>query len=180
MPSGSMPVDDLIAKTRDWRGAAIAKIRAIIHEADPEVVEGVKWRRPGNPNGVAVWEHNGIVCMGGILKERVRLTFYAGASLADWKGLFNAMLVGNKARAIDVYEGDGLNEGALKALIRAGVRHNLARAGPIKVRKRHPKTSRERSPARSTSVRVSRALGNAGGISKKPFSAGKRRPPHSR
>ena len=136
MPSTSKSVDDLIAKNPDWRGATIARLRRIIHDADPEIAEDVKWRRPSNPMGAAVWEHDGIVCIGGILKERVRLTLYAGASLPDPKRLFNAMLVGNKARAIDLREGESVDERALKALVRAGVEHNRAKAKPRKSRKR--------------------------------------------
>ena len=93
-------------------------------------------RRPANPMGAPVFEHNGIVCIGGILKGRVRLTLDEGASLPDPKKLFNAMLKGHKARAIDIYEGDKLNETALKALIRSGVEHNLAKVKPAKARKR--------------------------------------------
>ena len=128
MPSASPPVDEFIAKNPDWRGATVARLRRIIRGADPEIAEDVMWRRPSNPLGAAVWERAGIVCMGGILKGRVRLTLYAGASLPDPKRLFNAMLDGNKARAIDLYEGDPIDEGALKALVRAGVAHNLAKA----------------------------------------------------
>jgi hypothetical protein len=135
VPHRSELIDEMIARTPDWRGAVLARIRKIIHAADPEITEDVKWRRPANPMGAAVWEHAGIVCMGGILKERVRLTLYAGASLPDPHELFNAMLVGNKARAIDLYEGDGLDERALKTLVRAGVQHNLAKAKPAKPRK---------------------------------------------
>ena len=136
MPKPSGPIDELISKTPDWRGATLARLRKVIRAADPEIAEDVKWRRPSNPLGAAVWEHDGIVCLGGILKERVRLTLYSGASLPDPKKLFNAMLEGNKARAIDVYEGDEVDERALTALIRAGVGHNLARAKPARARKR--------------------------------------------
>jgi hypothetical protein len=136
VPSQSNPVDDFIAKNPDWRGKTIARLRRIIRAADPEIAEDVKWRRPSNPMGAAVWEHDGIVCIGGILKERVRLTLYAGASLPDPKRLFNAMLVGNKARAIDLGEGDSVDESALKALVRAGVEHNRARQKPAKARKK--------------------------------------------
>jgi hypothetical protein len=125
MSNLSKLIDDMIAKTPDWRGATLAKFRKVIHDADPEITEEVKWKRPSNPMGVAVWEHNGIVCFGNILKERVRLTLVAGASLPDPQKLFNAMLNG-KSRAIDIYEGDKLNETALKALIRGGVEHNIA------------------------------------------------------
>ena len=135
MPNPSELIDEMITKTHDWRGATLAKLRRIIHEADPEITEEVKWKRPSNPMGAPVWEHNGIVCIGGILKERVRLTLVAGASLADPQKLFNAMLKG-KSRAIDIYEGDKLNETALKALIRSGVEHNLAKVKPAKARKR--------------------------------------------
>jgi hypothetical protein len=135
MPNPSKLIDDLIDKTSGWRGATLARLRKIIHDADPEITEDGKWRRPANPMGAAVWEHAGIVCIGGILKERVRLTLYAGASLPDPKRLFNAMLAGNKARAIDLYEGDGLDERAVKALVRAGVEHNLGRARPARARK---------------------------------------------
>lgn len=134
MPNRSELIDQMIAKTPDWRGAALAKFRKTIHDADPEITEDVKWRRPSNPMGVAVWEHNGIVCFGGILKERVRLTLVAGASLPDPQKLFNAMLNG-KSRAIDVREGDQLNETALGALIKSGVDHNLAKVKPAKPRK---------------------------------------------
>jgi hypothetical protein len=126
----------MIAKTPDWRGATLAKLRKLIREADPEITEEVKWRRPANPMGAPVFEHDGIVCIAGILKERVRLTLAVGASLPDPQKLFNAMLTGNKARAIDIYEGDELEEPALKALIRSGVKHNLAKMKPAKARKR--------------------------------------------
>src|SRR6266568_173868 len=92
------PVHELIAKTPDWRGATLARLREIVRDADPAMVEDVKWRRPGNPNGCAVWERAGIVCAGIILKERVRLSFFAGSSLPDPAKLFNAQLKG-KARA---------------------------------------------------------------------------------
>ncbi len=135
MSNPSELIDTLIANTPDWRGATFMKLRKIIHDADPEITEEVKWRRPSNPMGAPVFEHNGIVCIGGILKERVRLTFVAGVSLPDPQKLFNAMLEG-KSRAIDVYEGDKPNENALKALIRSGVEHNLAKVKPAKARKR--------------------------------------------
>jgi len=138
------PVDELIAKTPDWRGAMLAKLRKIVHDADPEIAEDVKWRRPSNPLGSAVWEHGGIVCVGIVLKERVRLAFFAGASLPDPKRLFNAQLLG-KSRAIDVSEGEVLDRPALTALVRAGVAHNLAKARPAKARTRsRPGSFRER------------------------------------
>ncbi len=128
MPEATDAIDELIAKTPDWRGATLAKLRKMIREADPEMIEEVKWRRPSNPLGAPVWSHNGIVCVGNILKERVRLTFNAGALLPDPQKLFNTRLDSKTARAIDVYEGDTLNVSALKALIRSGVEHNLAKA----------------------------------------------------
>jgi hypothetical protein len=136
MPKSTDPIDDLIAKTPDWRGTTFAKLRKVIHDADPEIIEEVKWRRPSNPTGAPVWEHNGIVCVGNILKERVRLTFNAGAMLPDPQKLFNARLDSNTVRAIDIYEGDKLNVTALKALIRSGVEHNLAKVKLGKASKR--------------------------------------------
>jgi hypothetical protein len=135
MPSPAELIDDMIAQTPDWRGATFVKLRKIIHDADPEIVEEVKWKRPSNPMGAPVFEHDGIVCVANILKERVRLTFFEGASLPDPTGLYNARLDGNKARAIDVYQGDKVNETALKALIRSGVAHNLAKVRPSRGRK---------------------------------------------
>jgi hypothetical protein len=135
MPKSTDPVDELIAKTPDWRGRTFAKLRKAILDADPEMIEAVKWRRPSNPMGAPVWEHNGIVCVGNILKERVRLTFNAGAMLPDPHKLFNARLDSKTARAIDLYEGDKINVTALKALIRSGVEHNLAKAKPRKAGK---------------------------------------------
>ena len=128
MPSRSKHIDDIIANNPDWRGTTLAELRRVIHEGDPDIAEDVKWRRPGNPMGSAVFEHNGMVCIGVVLKERVRLVLAEGARLTDPKKLFNAQLEGNKSRAIDFYEGDTLNEEALKALVRAGVEYNLVKA----------------------------------------------------
>jgi hypothetical protein len=125
MPNRSEHIDEMIANTPDWRGATLAELRRIVHEADPEVTEEVKWRRPSNPMGSAVFEHSGIVCIGILLKERVRLSLAEGASLPDPDKLFNAQLEGSRSRAIDFYRGDPFNEAALKALIRAGVEYNL-------------------------------------------------------
>ncbi|MDO8848263.1 MAG: DUF1801 domain-containing protein [Coriobacteriia bacterium] len=132
MPARSELIDDMIAKTPGWRGETLARLREVIHVADPDITEDVKWMRPANPIGSAVFEHNGIVCVGVILKERVRLGFWEGASLPDPHGLYNAQLEGNKSRAIDYYEGDDLRERALTSLIRAGVEHNLAKVKPHK------------------------------------------------
>jgi hypothetical protein len=129
------PVDGLIAKTPDWRGAMLAKLRKIVHDADPEIAEDVKWKRPSNPLGSAVWSHDGMVCIGIILKERVRLSFSAGSSLPDPKKRFNAQLSG-KSRAIDVFQNEKLDEQALKAIVKAAVAHNLAKTRPAKMRAR--------------------------------------------
>ena len=130
-PAG--PVDELIAKTRDWRGAMLAKLRKIVRDADPEIAEDAKWKRPSNPLGSAVWSHDGQVCVGIILKERVRLSFSAGSSLPDPKKLFNAQLLG-KSRAIDVAQNEKVDERALTAIVKAAVAHNLAKARPAKTR----------------------------------------------
>ena len=119
-------IEEMIARASDWRGRTFARLRSIIHKADPDMVEEVKWRRPSNPLGAPLWTHNGVVCSGGILKERVRLTFVAGTILPDPKRLFNSMLNG-KSRAIDFYEGDKIDGPAVTALIRAAVEHNLSK-----------------------------------------------------
>jgi len=133
------PVDVLIAKTPDWRGAMLAKLRKIVRDADAGIAEDVKWKRPSNPLGSAVWSHDGQVCVGIILKERVRLAFSAGSSLPDPKKLFNAQLLG-KSRAIDVSQNEKLDEQALKAIVKAAVAHNLAKTRPAKTRARRSAT----------------------------------------
>ena len=125
--SPSRLIDAKIKALGDWRGEMLARIRKLINEADPEIVEEVKWRKPSNPNGVPVWEHDGIICTGETYKAAVKLTFAKGASLADPSGLFNASLDGNMRRAIDIHEGDKIDEKALKALIRAAVALNAQR-----------------------------------------------------
>ena len=127
------PVDELIAKTPGWRGATLAKLRRIVRDADPEIAEDVKWKRPSNPLGSAVWSHHGMVCVGIILKERVRLSFPAGSSLPDPKKLFNAQLLG-RSRAIDFAQNEKLDEQALTAIVKAAVRHDLAKTRPAKPR----------------------------------------------
>ncbi|MDE3103063.1 MAG: DUF1801 domain-containing protein [Chloroflexota bacterium] len=134
MPKKSGPVDELIARTPGWRGATLVRLRRIVHEADPEIAEDVKWKRPSSPNGSAVFTHDGVVCIGIVLKERVRLAFSGGADLPDPKKLFNAQLLG-KSRAIDVAEGEKLDERALKALVRSGVERNRAKVKPAKTRR---------------------------------------------
>ena len=122
--SPSRLIDARIAALGDWRGETLARVRRLIKAADPEVVEEVKWKKPSNPLGVPVWEHAGIVCTGETYKNKVKLTFARGALLADPARLFNASLDGNARRAIDVHEGDGIDETAFKALIRAAVALN--------------------------------------------------------
>lgn len=119
-------IDARIASLGDWRSGVLARLRALIHEADPEVEETVKWRKPSNPAGVPIWEHAGILCTGESYKSYVKLTFARGAALPDPAGLFNSSLGGNTRRAIDVKEGDMLDEAAFRNLIRAAVAENLA------------------------------------------------------
>ena len=123
--SASAKIDAKIAELGDWRGKALARVRAIVHAADPEIVEEWKWVKPTNP-GTPVWSHGGIVCTGETYKSVVKLTFAKGAALKDPAGLFNASLEGNVRRAIDIREGDEIDEAALKDLIRAAVALNLA------------------------------------------------------
>jgi len=119
--SPSLLIDGRIRELGDWRGEMLAHLRALIHAADPDVVETWKWR------GVPVWEHAGIICTGETYKAVVKLTFAKGASLPDPSSLFNSSLEGNTRRAIDFHEGDAVDEAALKALIRAGVERNLSK-----------------------------------------------------
>jgi len=124
--SASKEIDAKIASLGDWRGAALARVRRLIREADPEVSEGVKWRKPSNPAGVPVWEHAGLICTGETYKDKIKLTFARGAALEDPSGLFNSSLTGGTRRAIDIAEGTGPDETAFKALIREAVALNLA------------------------------------------------------
>ena len=123
--SASALIDEKIKELGDWRGKTLSQIRALIKQADPEVVEELKWRKPSNPAGVPVWYHDGIICTGETYVNHVRLTFAKGASLKDPSGLFNSGLGGNVRRAIDIHEGDKVDEAALKDLIRAAVALNL-------------------------------------------------------
>jgi hypothetical protein len=123
--SASAKIDDRIEQLGDWRGKTLAKVREIIHRADPEIVEEWKWVKPTNP-GTPVWSHGGIVCTGETYKDAVKLTFAKGAELKDPSGLFNSSLGGSTRRAIDIKESDKVNEAALKDLIRAAVALNLA------------------------------------------------------
>jgi hypothetical protein len=116
-------IETRIKELGDWRGKTLSRVRALIKQADPEVVEEWKWRKPSNP-GVPVWSHQGPICTGETYKSVVKLTFFKGASLKDPAGLFNSSLEGNTRRAIDFHEGDGIDEKAFVALIRAAVSLN--------------------------------------------------------
>ena len=122
-------IDAKIEGLADWRGEMLAKLRALIREADPEVVETVKWRKPSNPAGVPVWEHDGIICTGETYRDKVKLTFANGASISDPERLFNSSLDGNTRRAIDFAEGAEVDDAALKALVREAVAFNQAKPG---------------------------------------------------
>jgi len=124
--SASAFLDERIKQLGDWRGTMLAKVRTIIHAADPEIVEELKWVRASSP-GTPVFSHDGIVCTGETYKSVVKITFAKGASLKDPAGLFNSSLEGNVRRAIDIHEGDKVDEAALKELIRAAVALNLSR-----------------------------------------------------
>ena len=119
--------DARVKELGDWRGEMLSRIRTLIKEADPEVVEELKWRKPSAPAGVPVWSHDGMICTGETYKNAVKMTFAKGAALEDPSGLFNSSLEGNTRRAIDFHEGEKLNEAALKALIRAAVALNKAK-----------------------------------------------------
>jgi hypothetical protein len=119
-------IDAKLAGLGDWRGEALTRMRGLIREADPAVVETVKWRKPSNPTGVPVWEHAGILCTGEVYKGYVKLTFAQGAALEDPSGLFNAGFGGGTRRAIDIREGEAVDAAAFKALVREAVAHNVA------------------------------------------------------
>jgi hypothetical protein len=140
--SPSQLIDARIKELSDWRGESLARVRILIKEADPEVVEEWKWVKPSSP-GTPVWSHNGIICTGETYKDKVKLTFAKGASLPDPSGLFTSSLEGNTRRAIDFHEGDKIDEKALQALIRAAVALNTsvrATARPVRSQKR-PKSA---------------------------------------
>src|SRR3569832_2567250 len=121
-------IDARIKGLKDWRGETLARMRKLIKDADPDIVEEVKWRKPSNPNGVPVWEHDGIVCTGETYKAAVKLTFANGAALLDPDGVFNASLDGNQRRAIDIHEGETVDATAFKALVRSAVKLNTDKA----------------------------------------------------
>ena len=124
----SEDVDAKIAELSDWRGKTLARIRMLIREADPEVTEAIKWRKPSNPSGVPVWEHDGILCTGETYRDKVKLTFAQDASIDDPSKLFNASLDAGTRRAVDIREGEELDATAFKDLIRAAAVLNGAKA----------------------------------------------------
>ncbi len=123
--SATQQIDARIAELDDWRGETLARVRALVVEADPDVVEEWKWAKATSP-GTPVWSHDGIICTGESYKDKVKLTFAKGASLDDPSGLFNSSLDGNVRRAIDIHEGEAIDEDAFKALIREAVSLNEA------------------------------------------------------
>jgi len=125
--SPSKLIDAKIRTLTDWRGDMLSRLRALIREADPDIVETVKWRKPSNPMGVPVWEHAGIICTGETYKDKVKLTFARGAALEDPSRLFNSSLDGGTRRAIDFREGDEVDGAAFKALIREAVALNVSK-----------------------------------------------------
>lgn len=134
--SASAFIDEKIEGLGDWRGKTLAHLRKLIHEADPGIVEERKWVKPGNPGGVPIWSHDGIVCTGETYKQVVKLTFARGASVPDPKRLFNSSLEGNVRRAIDFREGEKINEAAFKQLVRAAVAANSAALAERAARKK--------------------------------------------
>jgi hypothetical protein len=124
----SEDVDAKIAELSDWRGKTLARIRTLIREADPEMSEAIKWRKPSNPPGVPVWEHDGILCTGETYRDKVKLTFAQGASIDDPSKLFNSSLDAGTRRAIDIREGEEPDAEAFKNLIRAAAAVNGAKA----------------------------------------------------
>ena len=124
--AASRLIDERISDLGGWRGETLARMRALILEADPEMVEERKWRKPSNPAGVPTWSHDGIVCTGESYKQVVKLTFAKGASIPDPSGLFNSSLEGNTRRAIDIREGETVDARAFKALVKAAVARNAS------------------------------------------------------
>jgi len=123
--SASQQIDAIIKEPGDWRGKKLSQLRALIKNADPAMVEEVKWKKPSRPSGVPVWSHDGIICVADTLKNAVRLTFPKGAQMNDPKKLFNTRLDSKTVRAIDFHEGETVNDAALKALILDAVRLNI-------------------------------------------------------
>lgn len=130
--SPSALIDLKLERLGDWRGEALKRMRGLIREADPDVVEAVKWAKPTNPSGVPTWEHAGIICTGEVYKAYVKLTFAQGAALPDPSGLFNAGFGGGTRRAIDIHEGETVDAEAFKALIGDAVALNVGKQKPRK------------------------------------------------
>ena len=126
--SPSRQIDAIIKKVGDWRGERLSQLRVLIQSADSAVIEEVKWKKPSNPMGVPVWSHDGMICIGEMLKSAVRLTFPKGALLKDPRKLFNTRLDSRTVRAIDFHEGDPVNEAALRALVLESVKLNRSKA----------------------------------------------------
>jgi hypothetical protein len=143
--SASASIDEKIKELGDWRGKALAKVRGIIHEADPEIVEEWKWAKATSP-GTPVFSHGGIVCTGETYKNVVKMTFAKGAALKDPSGLFNSSLEGNVRRAIDIHEGDKVDEAALKDLIHAAVALNLKGNNKFNLKGKSNLKPRRKSP----------------------------------
>jgi hypothetical protein len=143
--SASAAIDARIKEISDWRGKMLAKVRGIVHAADPEIVEEWKWAKATSP-GIPVWSHGGIVCTGETYKNAVKMTFAKGATLKDPSGLFNSSLEGNLRRAIDIHEGEKINEAALKDLIRAAVALNLKGKTKPKSKSKEKSKSKRKSP----------------------------------
>ena len=141
MESASAVIDARIRELGDWRGKTLARVRDLIHQADPEIVEEWKWAKANSP-GVPVFSHSGIVCTGETYKSVVKMTFHKGAALKDPSRLFNSSLEGNARRAIDIHEGEKIDEAALKELIRAAVALNLQ--GKDKPKPKPRRASRKR------------------------------------
>lgn len=126
--SASKEIDAIIRKASDWHGETLARLRAVVTAADPAIVEEVKWKKPSRPEGVPVWSRDGIVCIGEMLKNAVRLTFPKGAQLKDPRRLFNTRLDSKTVRAIDIHQGEPVNGAAVKALVGQAVRLNKIQA----------------------------------------------------
>jgi hypothetical protein len=155
---GSLPqqADARIQELSDWRVEMLVRIRMLIKQADPDVVEEVKWRKPSNPAGVPVWSHDGIICTGEMYKNVVKMTFAKGAALKDPSRLFNSSLEGNTRRAIDFHEGDEIDEEAIQALVRAAVALNTTAAGSGDPRRARGGDSRRARVAAARPVRIPR------------------------
>lgn len=141
--SPARPIDARIKEPGDWRGATLARVRALIKQACPSAVEEVKWRKPSNPAGVPVWECDGIICTGETYKAAVKLTFAKGASLKDPSRLFNSSLEGNTRRAIDIHECDKIDKTALKTLVRAAASLNTSKKAAARSSRSRVKPKRD-------------------------------------